>query len=143
VANREFRLGAISPDGGCLRLLLSQAQLLRAGICLFFQQRLKESSLADFAEDIASPPACFKKNKSVASAGNSLSAIPEDANEMQDCHDECPADAEAKADERIRVALEVLLEHALGVSQGTALLANEGPNLTAAGASIISNCIIH
>merc|ERR1712241_969423 len=102
------RRSAISSNGGCLRLLLSQAQLLRAKACLTFQQQLKERSLADFPEDFTSLPACLKNEQHVVPAGKSLSAISEDANELQDCFDDFPADDEAKADERIIVALEVL-----------------------------------
>jgi hypothetical protein len=99
--------------------------MLRAEARLIFQQRLKEPTLADFAEDTSTPPACLKHEK-VATAGNFLSAISEEANDVQDGHDEFPADDEAKANERISVAMELLLEH--GVAQGSAAVADDRPN---------------
>lgn len=120
-------------------MFLYQAQWLRAKACLIFQQRLRERSLADFSKDTANPPSCLKHEKHAATEGNSLSAIPEGKDE-QDCLDEVPADDAATADERIRVALEVLLDRADAAAQGRPAVSDEGPNSTASEAEVGCNC---
>jgi len=133
------QLSAISPNGGCLRLLLLQAQSLRAEACLIFQQRCKESNQADFAEHMANSSACVKPTTHFAAVATSLSVIPEDANEVPDCIGEFPDD-EVNADERISAALEVLLDRAVSVAQESAAVVDEKPNAPTPGASTVSNC---
>lgn len=141
VANRKSQLKTTSPDGSCLRLILSQAHLLRADVCLIFQQRLKEGNLANYAEDVVSRPACFKHGEHTATVtGNALSAIPEDVYDVQDYFGEIAADDESKADERICAALKLMLQRTLCAAQGDAAAVDERLNAIVSGASIAPNC---
>jgi len=123
-ANRRLRPSAICLDGGCLRLLLSKAKLLRTKACLIFQQRLNDDTSPKFSGRTANCPACLRDETHAATTtGNSLSVIAEDADEVQDCLDESLAkDHEAKADKRIRVALEVLLGRTVCDAQRSAVV---------------------